>query len=159
MKRSLVVVSPTERGRNLLREAGELAAGTGAELVLLSVTPEDEYEDRYESVAEGSDGEFRYTVPQAETSAARVAASMAAAVLDGLDVEYRVVGEVGREAKVILEVAESEDVDHIFVAGRRRSPTGKMLFGDLVQTVLLSFDGPVTCLLGDGADGRDVALN
>jgi len=32
----------------------------------------------------------------------------------------------------------------VFVRGRRRSPTGKAVFGDTAQAVILNFDGFVT---------------
>jgi hypothetical protein len=34
----------------------------------------------------------------------------------------------------------------VFLAGRKRSPTGKALFGDQTQAVILDFDGAVTVI-------------
>ncbi|MFC6724399.1 universal stress protein, partial [Halobium palmae] len=68
-----------------------------------------------------------------------------------LDVSYDVVAAVGDESDRIFEVAAERDCDHLFLSGRRRSPTGKALFGDRTQRALLNFDGPVTVILGDGA--------
>lgn len=61
---------------------------------------------------------------------------------DELDVTVR--GAVGDEADAILERAESTDADQIIIGGRRRSPSGKALFGSTAQTVLLEADCPVT---------------
>ena len=73
----------------------------------------------------------------------------ASETLEAADVEYSLVEESGDPAEEIVDRADEMDVDSICVAGRKRSPTGKALFGDLTQEVLLTFDGPVTVLLGD----------
>lgn len=57
--------------------------------------------------------------------------------------------EHGEPAESILEVAAELDVDNITMSGRRRSPTGKMLFGSTTQSVLISADCPVTVILGE----------
>ncbi|EMA72701.1 MULTISPECIES: universal stress protein [Halorubrum] len=57
--------------------------------------------------------------------------------------------EHGDPAEVIIEVAEELDVDNITMSGRRRSPTGKMLFGSTTQSVLLAADRPVTVILDE----------
>jgi len=36
----------------------------------------------------------------------------------------------------------------VFLTGKKRSPTGKAVFGDRSQAIILNFDGPVTTLLG-----------
>ena len=55
--------------------------------------------------------------------------------------------EHGDPADTIVEVAAELDVDGITMSGRRRSPTGKMLFGSTTQSVLLAADRPVTVIL------------
>ncbi|OYR48233.1 universal stress protein [Halorubrum sp. Ea8] len=57
--------------------------------------------------------------------------------------------EHGDPAETIIEVAAELDVDNITMSGRRRSPTGKMLFGSTTQSVLLAADRPVTVILED----------
>jgi nucleotide-binding universal stress UspA family protein len=157
MNRALVVVTPGRNGRRIVREAGAYAAGTDTELVLLTVVPESEFESTRRAVADIGSSDAVYTLEQAEESAAREAADVAADVLADHDVSVTPVGTIGREADAILDVAAQEEVDHVFLTGRRRSPAGKALFGDVAQTVLLRFGGPVTLLMGDGAD--DEALD
>jgi nucleotide-binding universal stress UspA family protein len=146
MERALAVVTQDERSKQVVREAGQLAAGVDAPLLLLTVLPEEEYERKREAM-ESAGGTTPYTLSQAEQSARRTAQSVAKEVLGDVDVDFQVLGAVGREASTILGVAEEERVDHIFMAGRRRSPTQKAVFGDLTQRILLNFDGVVTVLL------------
>jgi nucleotide-binding universal stress UspA family protein len=49
----------------------------------------------------------------------------------------------GNPAEEILEVAEEYDADLVCIGGRKRSPTGKALFGSVTQSVLLDADVPV----------------
>ncbi|MFC6907201.1 universal stress protein [Halalkalicoccus tibetensis] len=45
---------------------------------------------------------------------------------------------------IILTEANKRNCDHIFVTGEKRSPTGKAVFGDTAQSIILNFEGPVT---------------
>jgi nucleotide-binding universal stress UspA family protein len=47
-------------------------------------------------------------------------------------------------AEGILDLAEKIDADHIILGGRKQSPTGKVLFGSVSQSVILGTDRPVT---------------
>lgn len=54
----------------------------------------------------------------------------------------------------ILELADKIDADHIVLGGRKRSPTGKMLFGSVTQSIILGTDLPVTVTGGVPDDAR-----
>jgi len=149
MERALAVVSGRKRSEELIREAGELAAGVGAELVLLNVTREEEFAERSAAVASVPDLDASYTVDNARDGARQVAKRVADDVLADLDLRIEPAGALsdeGEEADEILAAAEAYDCDHVFLAGRKRSPTGKALFGDVAQSVVLNFDGAVTIL-------------
>ena len=150
MDRALAVVSASDTSKRLVREAGELAAGVGAELVLLRVIREDDYEGTRDAVENIKEIDNTYTIDQATEDARQSADELGREVLSGVDVEYEALGTIGREAERILAVAEDQDCDHVFVIGRKRSPTGKAIFGDIAQSVILSFDGPVTVMLEEG---------
>lgn len=49
----------------------------------------------------------------------------------------------GKVTECILELAQEIDADAIAIAGRQRSPVGKVLLGSVTQGVLLSADRPV----------------
>lgn len=144
MDRAIAVVEASESAKALVREAGELAAGVGAELLLLHVTTEDEYADRRESMASIPDLDVNYTIDEETDGARKFAKDIGRDVLDDVDVATEPVGRVGEKGDEILGLADERGVDHIFVAGRKRSPTGKAIFGDVTQRIILEFDGAVT---------------
>lgn len=148
MERGLAVVEPTEAATELVHQAGEFAAGVDADLVLIHVTTEQEYSARREAMASIGSGAENYTVSKVQEGATRFARDLGQEVLSEFDVEYEVVGLLGEKAEQILDAAKKYDCDHIFLAGRRRSPAGKALFGDATQRVVLDFDGPVTVVTG-----------
>lgn len=59
----------------------------------------------------------------------------------GYEVEIR--GTGGDPSAEILDIAEEIDADLISVAGRKRSPSGKAIFGSVSQSILLQTDRPV----------------
>lgn len=72
-----------------------------------------------------------------------------AVALEEADIEVTVRRAFGYPAKEILGMAEDVGADEILLGGRRRSPTGKALFGSVTQTVILDADRPVTVLTGE----------
>lgn len=59
----------------------------------------------------------------------------------GFDIELsETSGDPGDQ---VVDYARDNDVDLICVGGRKRSPTGKALFGSVSQEVMLSTDCPV----------------
>jgi len=62
---------------------------------------------------------------------------------DDEGIEYRVADTSGDPADRLLETAADNDADLIVVAGRKRSPAGKALFGSVTQEVILNADRPV----------------
>lgn len=64
--------------------------------------------------------------------------------LEDMGVTVNIRREHAEPAKTIIEVANEVDVDRIIMAGRKRSPVGKVLFGSVTQSVLLDADVAVT---------------
>lgn len=143
MERALAVVEPKEATKDLVAEAGKLANGIDAELILLHVTTEEQFQDRRTSLRDIAGLDRQYTVGSAREGAEQFAQEIGLEVLDD-DVEFTAAGKIGDPQDIILETADTEGVDHIFIHGKQRSPTGKAVFGDLAQAIILNFDGPVT---------------
>jgi len=70
---------------------------------------------------------------------------------EGVTVAFR--ERSGAPAESIVSTAEDLDVDAICVAGRKRSPAGKVLFGSVTQSVILQTERPViVCSPSDDLD-------
>lgn len=146
MERALVVVEPTESSVDLVKEAGELASGVGASVVVFSPMTEEEYENGANVLSTIEDVEGTSIDKNPDRIAMRTAEQYADEHLSETDVEYEALGAVvddSERAESILEAAERESCDYVFLVGKRRSPTGKALFGDVAQAVILNFDGRV----------------
>jgi nucleotide-binding universal stress UspA family protein len=146
MDRALVIVDGEESTKRLVREAGGLARGVGASLILLHVTSEEQYADREQALADIAGYDASYGVSQAKKGARQFAQNVGNEVFAETDIEFTAAGRLGDELEQVMAVAEAHDCDHIFVRGVERSPSGKALFGDLAQQIALNFDGPVTLL-------------
>lgn len=148
MKRALIVVESDEHSRTLIQEAGALAEGVGAELELLTVLDADKTREDLETMEAIADVvDTSYNLENVKESGRQFARDIAAEELVDVDVDYAaacVIAEGGEEAQKIVSAAETDNCDHIFIAGRRRSPTGKAIFGDVAQQVILNFDGIVS---------------
>lgn len=146
MDQALVITEPTDRGRELIELAGKIAAGTDVQLILLRVIDETEYESDLQRKAHTS-MEDMDSVDDVEQKARETAEKLGDDLLDN-DVSYTVQVLFGQLPDDLLSKADELGVDHVFIVGEKRSPTGKVLFGDTTQAVLLNFDGPVTSLIG-----------
>jgi nucleotide-binding universal stress UspA family protein len=144
MNRVLVVVEETESTKELVREAGELAAGVEAEVYLVHVTTREKFSEYATSLADIPDRDTGYSIDRAKEGACQFAENIGQEVLEGLAVEYETIGALGDKKEQVLKIAHQKDCDHLFISGRKRSPTGKALFGDVTQSILLTFDGMVT---------------
>lgn len=141
MQRALAVVDSDEQSREMVREAGELAAGVDADVVVLHVTTEEEFEDNQDRLAELSSEMASYGVETAQEGARQYAANVANELLSDVNVSTTAVGALGNRRDEVLDAARTHDCDYVFITGAKRSPTGKAIFGDDTQSIILSFEG------------------
>ena len=65
--------------------------------------------------------------------------------------EVSLEGTSGEPVEGILSAADEVDADLIVLAGRKRSPAGKVLFGSVTQAVILDSDRSVLVVNADQA--------
>lgn len=89
---------------------------------------------------------YNEEMAEAVRSADRIPSSVETAVgdLESSGHEFRVHERSGEPADEILDLAAELDSDAIVFGVGRRSPVGKVLFGSVVQTVILESEQPVT---------------
>lgn len=70
-------------------------------------------------------------------------------ILEEAGFEVDLAESSGDPANEILDLADEVDADMIVLAGRKRTPTGKVLFGSVTQNVILGTDRSVLVCSGD----------
>lgn len=147
MSRALVVIEPNNTGRDLLHQAGKLAANVYDGLTLLRIIDEDNYSDTLQRKARST--QDVETIDDIVEKTRQEITNIAEASLSEIEVPYETVVITGDASKDIILEAEKRECDHIFIIGKRRSPTGKAVFGDVAQSVILNFDGLVTITMNN----------
>jgi len=135
-----------DRLDRLAEETINVAGPTGSEVVLLHVFTKEEYDrtlDRLEFDREASEVD--------PDDAARRHSSMRqlAKAFEEADVDVTIRGAVGDHGEEIVRLAGEVSADRVLVGGRKRSPTGKAVFGSTAQEVMLSSPCPVTFVRAD----------
>ena len=140
------VLLPIDESEARARRAAETVIGLpgGPEekrVVLLNVSEETKQPWLQEFETQRAEGRTDPDLPESTDAAHRLLTEA------GIDVDTRL--ERGDITEEILAVADEIDADSIVMSGRKRSPTGKVLFGSVTQSVLLNADWPVTVLMSE----------
>lgn len=143
----LLAVGPNDANRvdELASAVVDIAGPAGADVVVAHVFTDDEYESvverlEFEAVAEASPDE----VAERHSTVRDLLELLEEA---GLSTSVR--GAVGDHGEEIVSLAGMVRADLVVVGGRKRSPTGKAVFGSVAQEVMLSAPCPVTFVRGD----------
>ncbi|WP_276271791.1 universal stress protein [Haloarcula litorea] len=147
LEKILLAVGPNDKDRidELAEAVTDVAGPTGAEVVIAHVFTDEEYDNvvdrlEFESASETTPDEVadrHTTIRELEDR------------LSDAGVEYSVRGAVGNHGDQIVNLAKDVNADMVFVGGRKRSPTGKAVFGSTAQEVMLNAPCPVTFVRGE----------
>lgn len=144
MTRGLVVIEPHPSLKELLDVASDYARGSGAELLLFHAADEFENQEVRQRMRDltGREQNYRPGIEGSEEFVTDVGEKLLAD-----DIDFTVAGAFGDKSDRILSALDQHDCTHVLLTGRRRSPTGKAMFGDVTQTVLLNAEVPVTVVM------------
>ncbi|MBV0925947.1 universal stress protein [Halomicroarcula limicola] len=147
--------SDGERVHRLADIAAEMAAPTGATVVVAHAIPKDT-DGVTPTIPPISGGSYPQLLSEPEYndlldeySADEIAAKhetvqSVRSRFEDRRIEYDIRGAVGEPDEALLALASEIDADQIVVGGRRRTPADKVVFGSLAQTLLLQAPCPVT---------------
>lgn len=145
----LAAVDGEEDTADVIETGYDLATAYSTELYVLYVVSQAEFESRKETV-EQVDEFSGYSKGQRENAATTVANEAIVDSVDDPDFDtITAVGRVGEPVPTIIEEAAEVDAEYLVIGGRKRSPTGKALFGSTTQSILLEADRPVVTVLAD----------
>ncbi|MFD1513340.1 universal stress protein [Halomarina rubra] len=143
----LVAVGKSDEDRieSLAATAIDIAGPAGATVKLAHVFSKESYRETRDTLDFTRDAEVTPDVVAKRYVTIRELGD----AMDAADVAFTSHGAVGEEGETIVELAERLDADLVIVGGRKRSPTGKAVFGSTAQEVILNAPCPVTFVRGD----------
>lgn len=136
----MVIVAPvdrSDRANDVIREAGVLAEAFDDAVHVVHVLTRSEFVELERTNVEDTGKPLDIDAVKA------VAEDLAEEAAEGLDLPYESVGLMGDPANTIVDYAADESARYVVLSPRKRSPTGKALFGSVGQSVLLNAGCPV----------------
>lgn len=133
----------------IIQAGHDLARAYGDELQVLHVIPRDDAEAHVQELRKIP--EFRdYSFSSQPGRAKEVARKLIKTALGEYDFEdVRPVGRIGDPTEEIMALTDETTPRYLVVGGRKRSPTGKALFGSVTQSIILDADRPVVTVMTD----------
>lgn len=145
----LAAVSETPDQDIVLLTARELAQAYDDELKVLHVIPEDEAEEHLEAIRAIEEFSDASISTEAERAAELARVRIESGFGSQANEFVSPIGRVGNPAEEIIAAADSLEPRYLVVGGRKRSPTGKALFGSVTQSILLNSEYPVVTIMID----------
>ncbi|GAB3706765.1 universal stress protein [Halorubrum pallidum] len=140
----VAAVDRSERAPAIVEEAVELGEAFDEPVEVVHVLTRQKFID----LERTSVSDTGHTIPTDDIL--EIAEDIAQEVIDESSaVDVSPVGLLGDPADEVVNYAESNDARYLVIAGRKRSPVGKALFGSTVQTVMLDSEVPVVSIRAD----------
>lgn len=143
----LVAVGESDEDRieSLARTAIDIAGPAGATVKLTHVFSKESYDELREKLEFDRDSEVTPDDVAKRHTSIRELGDM----LSEAGVAFTWHGRVGEKEEKVVDFAEESGVDLLLVGGRKRSPTGKAIFGSTAQAIMLNAPCPVTFVRGE----------
>jgi nucleotide-binding universal stress UspA family protein len=125
----------------VLEVGNELATAHDTELIAVHVMTNDDFESRQKSIT-------NYTFERAVADASETAQQVVSETL-GARAQVTLEGRVGNPTEEVLAAGREEEAKYIVIGGRKRSPTGKALFGSTTQSILFGAEQPVVTVMSE----------
>lgn len=132
----VAAVDRSKRSRDVIREAEALARAFDEPVHVVHALTRGEFVNLGRTKAEEGD-------PVDMDQVRAVAEGIAEKAAETLEVPFETVGLLGDPASRVVEYASEQDARYIVVAGRKRSPAGKAVFGSVTQAILLHAACPI----------------
>lgn len=133
----VAAIDQSEDAQQIIDQAQTLASDMGEEIHVVHALDSTEFAELQREHVSSTPSDEGVLVRE------QIAAELADGVVSELDETTEIVGLKGEPADSIAEYAERNDAKYIAIGGRQRSPTGKALFGNTTQSVLLQADRPI----------------
>lgn len=138
----IAAVDRSERAKRAVSEATELAAAFDDDVHVVHVLSRSEFVELEQTEVKKSGRAVG--MDRVREHAAELAERAADDREFDVNVEYQ--GLVGDAADEVVDYATGKDARYIVVGPRKKSPTGKVLFGSVAQSILLNSDCPVVTM-------------
>lgn len=139
----VAAVDRSERATDVVTVARTLAETFGVPLHVVHVMSRSAFVDIEREAVDKTDR------PVEIDRIRELAADVAEEAASGIDTPYEAVGLIGDAAAQVLDYADEHDALYIVLGPRKRSPTGKALFGSVAQSILLNADRPVVTIVSE----------
>ncbi|SEH13563.1 Nucleotide-binding universal stress protein, UspA family [Natronorubrum sediminis] len=138
----VAAVDRSDQAKAVVREAESLATAFEEDLYVVHVMTRSEFTDIQRNHTEETG-----TAVDMETIS-KLAAEYAEEATVDIDVPHESLGLVGDPSSRVIEFADERDARYIVTGGRKRSPTGKAVFGSVSQSIILNADTTVVSTVG-----------